>query len=101
MNIFGGGFTAPPGNSCKLRPAGTAPLQGQPQGAVPIATPGGFPAQQQTQPMRQLGVVPAAPTVSAPPAAPTRQSTQVNTPFGPKSVPVMKKGEAPCPICRG
>lgn len=100
MNIFGGGFTAPPGNSCKLRPAGTVPLQGQPQGSVPVHAPGMF-QNQQTQPMRQLGVVPAAPTVTAPPAAPQGQSTQVNTPFGPKSVPVMKKGEAPCPICRG
>lgn len=34
-------------------------------------------------------------------AEPARQYVQAPGPMGPRSFPVMKKGEAPCPICRG
>ena len=127
--FFGGGFTAPPNAQCKLRqPQG--PFQQQPVGPVqtgPIPT--AFPQQPFTQPMVHLGasVPPYAPPAPPPPAvhaapravllpvvqpalqgpAPQqpvedpRQYVQVPGPMGPRSYPVMKKGEAPCPVCRG
>jgi hypothetical protein len=109
MSIFGGGFAAPPNSQCKLRQ--------------------GLPQNQFTSPVRQLGVVPVSPpfgvvprqqpALSAPPqqapvqpapsqnvrgmARPLVQTPAVtpNSPIGPTSYKVMKKGEAPCPICRG
>lgn len=95
-NMFGGGFTAPPGSVCKLRGQ-------QPQG-------NGFPQQAQTVPVRQLGVVPVqAPVlgvvppqnqVQAPPVQAVARPVAPQSPVGPASYPVMKKGEAPCPVCR-
>lgn len=125
-NFFGGGFTAPPSSQCKLRqPAG--PFQQQP--ALPIASapiPAAFPNQAFTQPARMLGAsMPAAapqpqPQYQArayvlPVMEPAHQGPQMAQaqpqderayvqapgPMGPRSYPVMKKGEAPCPICRG
>lgn len=112
MGFFGGGFTGSPNNVVKLRQAPgpfiQAALQGAPQGGVPIALAGTKAPQPFTQHARQLGIVPAQ--YAPPPTqdaqlqqalpAPT-QLTQGNGAMGPSSYPVMKKGEAPCPICRG
>lgn len=120
-NFFGGGFTAPPGSKCTLRQA-PGPFQQQPVmplNAGPI--PASFPQQQFTQPMHQLGVSAPAPAPlpqyqprahvlpvvelgqqqMEPAPQPERQYVQTPGPMGPRSYPVMKKGEAPCPICRG
>lgn len=121
MNFFGGGFTGPPNSQCKLRqnmPQGqqfTSPVRQL--GTVPVAASFGvqptIPAAPaplapplHVVPPRSLGVQPpqnvqglARPVVSAggqPPPA-----MQHNSPIGPSSYKVMKKGEAPCPICRG
>jgi len=112
MNVFGGGFTAPPNSQCKLRQA-----QGTPQ-------------QQFTNPVRQLGVLPVTPPFGVtPPPGPMQPNlgvvpgpvvqngqgpnvqgfarpvappqVQPQSPVGPQSYKVMKKGEAPCPVCRG
>jgi hypothetical protein len=96
MSIFGGGFTGSPRNAVPLRPQGTPVGAGLPSGTV---------LQQFTQPMRQLGVVPAGTPLGVVQPAP-RQYTpaapvQPQGAVGPASYPVMKKGEAPCPICRG
>lgn len=85
MSFFGGGFTGSPRNAVPLRP-----VQGAPAAAVP-------PPQQFTQPMRQLGVVPAGTPLGVVQAAPAPQQGAPQ----PTSYPVMKKGEAPCPVCRG
>lgn len=122
--FFGGGFTAPPGNACKLR-AAQGPFQQPPAtNAVPLSPvmgaqqPSPFPTQPFTVPMHQLGgtmpysrplsiVQPQAEQsralAQAPqaPAEDPRQYVQGNTGMGPVRYPVMKKGEAPCPICRG
>jgi hypothetical protein len=116
--FFGGGFTAPPSSTCKLVPS-TNPLAQHYAGPVPLgpirpaAPPPPMqtapPPQQYTQQIHQLGiqgrvlgVVPAPAPVEpqqAPP--PPHQVVQAPGPFGPVSYPVMKKGEAPCPVCRG
>lgn len=130
MNIFGGGFTAPPNSSCKLRQG----MQQQPQQFTsPVVKVGNLPAPtfgvQPTVPAPQLGVQPrqnvqgfARPVMSAPAPAQTPPPIQIpapaaaaaapaaqppsiyvqgNSPMGPTSYKVMKKGEAPCPVCRG
>lgn len=126
MNIFGGGFTGPPNAACKLRQG----MQQQTQqftspvvkvGNLPAPTFGVPPAPVAAPAAPQLGVQPrqnvhgfARPVMSAPPpppiqipapapAAPQSPSVYVqgNSPMGPTSYKVMKKGEAPCPICRG
>lgn len=118
MNMFGGGFTGPPNSSCKLRQG----MQQQPaQFTVPVRQLGVVPIQP------SFGVLPpspgpaAAPAPQAPPlhvvpalgvqpsqnvqgvARPVAPSpaVQPNSPIGPSSYKVMKKGEAPCPVCRG
>lgn len=93
MSFFGGGFTGSPRNAVPLRQG-----PGAPAAAAPAP-------QQFTQPMRQLGVVPAGTPLGVVPPAP-RQYTpaapaQQQGPVGPASYPIMKKGEAPCPVCRG
>lgn len=130
-NFFGGGFTAPPNSQCKLRqaqgPFEQQPMGPVRTGPIPTS----FPQQQPfTQPMVHLGaaVPPYAPPAPPPPPVhaaqravllpvvqpalqgpmqqypepePARQYVQAPGPMGPRSFPVMKKGEAPCPICRG
>jgi hypothetical protein len=109
MSMFGGGFIAPPNSQCKLRQ--------------------GLPQNQFTSPVRQLGVIPVSPPFGVVPtqrpalaqapsqapvafpassqnvrglARPAMQTPAVtNSPIGPTSYKVMKKGEAPCPVCRG
>lgn len=120
--FFGGGFTAPPNSTCKLVPS-TNPLSQHYAGPVPLGpirpaaapqpmqvAPPPPPPQQYTQQIHQLGVqgrvlgvVPAPAPVEPqqPPPMPTHQVVQAPGPFGPVSYPVMKKGEAPCPVCRG
>lgn len=97
MSIFGGGFTGSPRNAVPLRPT-----QGAPAGAVP---PSEAPPQQFTQPMRQLGVIPSGTPLGVVQPAPRQYApaapVQPQGAVGPVSYPVMKKGEAPCPVCRG
>lgn len=109
MSIFGGGFTAPPQAACKLRNAQPGlfqqpPMILGPQQAVttqvnrlgvvaPAPAPVGRPAPAVAQP---IGVVPPPA-----PVQPSYQTTTAPGPFGPQVYRVMKKGEAPCPICRG
>lgn len=116
--FFGGGFTAPPSSSCKLVPP-MNPLAQHHVGPVPLgpirpaAPPPQMAAvqqytQQYTQQLHQLGaqgrvlgVVPPPAPVEPQQAPPPRQVIQAPGPFGPVTYPVMKKGEAPCPVCRG
>lgn len=84
-SIFGGGgFTAPPGSQCKL--------VGQP-GQAAQAVPQLQPQQPMGQPV-QLGQ-------AVPSLAPQQGFFQPRPLMGPAVYPVMKKGEAPCPVCRG
>jgi hypothetical protein len=91
MSFFGGGFSGSPRNAVPLRQA-----HGAPAAAAP-------PPQQFTQPMRQLGVVPpgGSPLGVVAPAPRQYAAATQQGPAGPVSYPVMKKGEAPCPVCRG
>lgn len=118
--FFGGGFTGHANSACKLRQSAN-PLAQQHMGPVQLgpigapapqqaAPPPPPPPQQFTQQIRQLGVQqprvlgvvpPAAPLPIEQPPAPPQQFVQSHGPMGPVSYPVMKKGEAPCPVCRG
>lgn len=120
MSIFGGGFTAPPNSACKLRQAqGGQPSQQftspvRQLGTVPMNPSFGVlptvPIQQPrlgVQPQQQIVQPPSAPQQNvqgyARPAVPVAPGgpLQQNSPVGPSSYKVMKKGEAPCPVCRG
>jgi len=125
MNMFGGGFTGPPNSSCKLRQG----MQQQPaQFTVPVRQLGTVPIQPSFGVLAPPAVAPAlapAPAAAAAPQAPPLHvvpalgvqpsqnvqgvarpvapspAVQPNSPIGPTSYKVMKKGEAPCPVCRG
>jgi hypothetical protein len=77
-NIFGGGFFGPPGSERKL--VGQPAPQGMTAGAKPA---------------------PAAAPAPVPAAAAPQGLFQPRSLMGPAVYPVMKKGEAPCPVCRG
>jgi hypothetical protein len=120
MNMFGGGFTGPPNSACKLRQG----VQQQPQFTVPVRQLGAVPIQPSFGVLPPAAVAPTLPPAPAPQAPPLHvvpalgvqpqqnvrgmarpvapsPAIQPNSPIGPTSYKVMKKGEAPCPVCRG
>lgn len=86
-HIFGGGaFTGHPGSQCRL--AGAAPHPQPGAGVIPRAF--AVPVRTEPEPQRNLrGPAPVAPPASFAP----------HPLIGPRSYPVMRKGEAPCPVC--
>jgi hypothetical protein len=104
--FFGSGFTPPPNAQYKLRqdlPQNQFTSPVRQLGAIPVSPPFPMLAQQQAPPPPQVPVQQAPPQNVRGIARPALQSTALpsNSPIGPTSYKVMKKGEAPCPVCRG